>query len=158
MEGFQTNLLDIVTQLKSDLVVSFKNKGRSATGETEKKLEPVATENNAQLLAPWWIYALQDGRKPTRLNAPKGDPTLFDQIKLWCAAKGIEPNLAYPIAKSIHENGYPGTPGIIDEPLSDANVDKAMFKTLGIMASLYQNQVIRGLKIPDEKTQQLQTI
>lgn len=141
----QPLLLQVVDGLRLDLIASFALANRVATGNTESQLETTADDTSAQLTAPFWIYTLQDGRKPTKGNAAKGDPTLFEQIKAWCQAKGIDQKAAYPITKSIHENGYPGTPGIIDEPLSDDNVDRWLNKSLGPLAELFANQISENL-------------
>jgi hypothetical protein len=143
----QSALLEVVTILKEGLSDSLKNANRVASGKTINSIEATATDTDAQLFADKYIYALQDGRKPTRNNAPTGDPTLFEQIKEWCAIKGIDPKAAHPITKHIHKYGYPGTPGIIDEPLSEENVDKAMEKALGDIAALFTNTIADNLQL-----------
>jgi len=159
MAEIQKQLLAVVTDLRTDLILSFKSNGRFATGNTEQNIEAIATDDDAQLLGPFWIYALQDGRKPTSEGAAKGDPTLFEQIQVWCAAKGIAPNLAYAITQHIHKYGYPGTPGIIDTPLSDDNVEKVLQKQLTFMAELFQNEVARTIVIPQsDKSPTLQPV
>lgn len=144
----QSSLLEVVQGLKEDLAESLKTNGRYASGRTEEQIIPSATDHSAQLDAPGWIYALQDGRKPTSEGATAGSPTLFEAIKEWCAYKGIDQKLAYPITKKIHEEGYAGTPGIIDEPLSDENIDKHLNKALGDIATLFTNDVSKAI---DEK-------
>lgn len=143
----QSALLEVVTILKDGLTDSLKNANRVASGKTINSIEATATNSEAQLLADRYIYALQGGRKPTKANAPKGDPTLFEQIQEWCAIKGIEPKAAYPITKHIHKYGYAGTPGIIDEPLSDDNIDKALEKALGDIGSLFANTIADSLQL-----------
>lgn len=150
MADMQKQLLAVVTELRFDLISSFALSNRVATGSTESKIEATATESSAQLTAPWWIYTLQDGRKPTSLTGPyQSGPTLLSQIKIWCKAKGIESNLAYAITKHIHKYGYPGTPGLIDKPLSDENIDKVMNKQLGLIANLFYNDIVESIKIPE---------
>lgn len=143
----QSALFSVVEGLKGDLVTSLQNANRVASGDTINAIESRADETSAQLLGPQYLYALQDGRKPTSPDAPAGDPTLFQQIQKWCAAKGIDQKAAYPITKSIHENGYPGTPGIIDEPLSDENVDKYLLKCLGDLSGLFVNEVSNQMEL-----------
>jgi hypothetical protein len=137
----QSALLEVVTILKDGLTDSLKGANKVASGKTIDSIEAVSTDHDAQLLASPYIYALQDGRKPTSPNAAKGDPTLFELIKEWCVEKGIDPKLAYPITKHIHEFGYPGIEGVIDEPLSEENVDKAMQKALGDIGDLFTNAI-----------------
>lgn len=154
MADVQKQLFEVVKELRFDLISSFALANRVATGRTEEQIEAVATDHDAQLSGPWWIYALQDGRKPTRPDAPTGDPTLFEQIKIWCAAKGIDEKLAYPITRHIHKFGYPGTPGLIDKPLSDDNIDRVMNKQLGFMADIFQAEVSRSIILPKETVSQ----
>lgn len=143
--NIQEALLSAVTELKDGLTESLRSAGKVASGRTIDSIEATATDTSAQLLGSKFIYALQDGRKPTRPNAPKGDPTLFEQIKEWCAIKGIDEKAAYPITKHIHKYGYAGTPGIIDEPLSQDNVDRALQDALGDIANLFTDAVLNEL-------------
>lgn len=131
-------LLEVITQIRDSLIVSLKGAGRYATGQTEQQLTiEVHGQNSAQLLAPWWFYALQDGRKPTKPGAPAGNPTLLGAIQMWCQAKGIDERAAYAITQSIHKNGYPGKPGIIDTPLSKDNIDSILNGVMGDIANIY---------------------
>lgn len=139
-------LLQVVEVLKELLATSLKDNGRYASGRTIASLEAESTNTSATLSAPWWIYALQDGRKPTSNGAVAGNPTLFEAIKEWCTYKGIDVKYAYPIAKKIHEEGYAGIPGIIDEPLSDDNVDKALKGVLDDIANLFANVISNSIK------------
>lgn len=119
--GILNNFIDAI---KTDVINSIQANGRYATGQTVKELTPVISDNYAALLAPEYIDALEYGRKPTRPNAPTGDPTVFERIQEWCAAKGItDKGAAYAITKNIHKNGYPGKPGVLTEPLSDDNIN-----------------------------------
>jgi hypothetical protein len=152
MANVQKQLLQVVSELRIDLIKSFALSNRVATGSTERKLEVTATNDEAQLTGPWWIYALQEGRKPTKPGTPAGNPTLREEIAVWCEAKGIDVKLSYIIAKHIHEHGYPGTPGIIDVPLSEENVDRVMTKQLSIMAELFQVEISNSIYIPQEQT------
>lgn len=145
MADVQKSLLQVVTSLRLDLIKSFALANRVASGKTESEIEATATDRSAQLTGPYYIYALQDGRKPTKEGAPAGDPTLFEQIKEWCQIKGIEPQYAYPITKKIHEEGYPGTPGLIDEPLSDDNINKYLNEALGDIANIFAQAVSEKL-------------
>src|ERR1700693_2366018 len=104
----QPILNTLLTAIRTDVINSLQANGQYATGETIAALEIALSDTGGQLLAPWWIDALEVGRKPTRPNAPIGDPTLLERIKEWCAAKGIPEEAAYPITKSIHKYGYPG--------------------------------------------------
>lgn len=141
----QSALFSVVDGLKTDLVTSLQNANRVASGDTIAAIEAVSDETSAQLLGPKYLYALQDGRKSTSPNAPTGDPTLFEVIEKWCQSKGIDPKAAYPITKKIHEYGYEGTPGIIDEPLSEENIDKWLNKSLDDLAELFTTNVSNSM-------------
>lgn len=137
-------LSDLIEAIKTDVINSMQAKGRNATGETIAALESVLTPDNGQLLASWWIDALEVGRKPTSQGAIQGEPPMIDNIKAWCEAKGIDVSLAWAIKKSIDKNGYPGTPGVLTEPLSDDNVNMRLDEATSKMAD-EQGQSIIGI-------------
>ncbi len=120
-------LNDLITSIKTDVINSLQSKGRNATGETIANLTDVVADNYAALLAPWWIDALEVGRKPTSQGATQGTPPMIDNIKAWCEAKGIDVGFAWAIKKSIDKNGYPGKPGVLTEPLAlaDTHINNA---------------------------------
>lgn len=121
---------DVAHELAEDVKQSLKRSGRYATGQTERAIEVIkVTENNSQILAPAYIDAMELGRKPTKTGASAGTPTLREAIEIWMSAKGLTGS-AYAIAKKIHEKGYPGKPGVITQPLSDANIEAAIMKCL----------------------------
>ena len=136
-------LTEMVDTIKNDVINSIQAKGKYATGSTVKALEISASPNNVQLLAPEYIDALEKGRKPTGPDAAKGDPTVFERIKEWCAAKGIDEKFAYAITKNIHEKGYPGTPGVLTEPLSDDNINKRMDTFLDQLANNEADNILQ---------------
>jgi hypothetical protein len=142
----QAGLLQIVTELKDGLITSLINAGRHASGDTERAIETPSSDTGAQLTAPQYFYALQDGRKPTAPGAAQSDPNLFTQIVKWMDAKGIVGS-PYAITKSIHQKGYQGKPGIIDEPLSTENVNNAMDKAMGQLSTLFANVVSNSIEI-----------
>jgi len=133
-------LKEIPDKLIIDLTNSIQAKGKSASGKTIAALESAANDDSSKLLAPKHITALEAGRKPTRPGAPTGDPTLLEIIKDWCQVRGIDEGMAYPITKNIHEKGYPGTPGVLTEPLGNANVNKRVDESLGKLAALVTNE------------------
>lgn len=119
----QQILTDLITGLKTDVINSMQSKGKYATGETVANLTDAVSNDYAALFAPWWIDALEVGRKPTSQGAQPGTPPMIDNIKAWCLAKGIPIGAAWAIKKNIDKVGYPGKPGVLTEPLSDDNVN-----------------------------------
>ncbi|HXP53146.1 MAG TPA: hypothetical protein VN922_24595 [Bacteroidia bacterium] len=117
-----------LTAIRNDVINSLQANGRNATGETIAALEIALTESGGQLLAPWWIDALEVGRKPTSQGAVQGNPPMIERIKEWCAAKGIDSAAAWAIKKSIDKYGYPGKPGVLTQPLelADAHINNAL--------------------------------
>ena len=145
----QQPIEDALAGLQQSLIASLNSAGRFATGKTAAaiQIETISPEHT-RLVAPDFFYALETGRKPTGAGAAKGDPTLFQSIQEWCSAKGIDPKAAWPITESIHKNGYPGTPGVISEPLSEDNIEKYFKPALGDLAGLFAMKVLETLNIP----------
>ena len=137
---------EALAKLQAALIQSVKDNGRYATGDTVASIKIVQTETRAQLVAAPYFYALEQGRKPTKQGATKGDPTLYTVIQKWCKAKGIDVKAAWPIAQSIHQNGYPGRIGVISGPLSKENVSAALAPALGDIAGLFGTAVVEGLR------------
>lgn len=138
----------LLTTIRTDVINSMQSSGRYATGETVAALEIVQTESGGQLLAPWWIDALEKGRRPTSEGAIQGDPPMIERIKAWCAAKGIDTKAAWAIKKSIDKYGYQGKPGVLTQPLEQA--DKHISDAMDQIASNYQNEIVDLFKVFDE--------
>ena len=117
------HLTIFLNSLKSDLIHSMQAKGKYATGQTAQQITVDADGDNAQLQLPGYMQLLETGRGPTDKNALPGNPPMIDRIKQWCQAKGIPDQAAWAIKKSIDKKGYPDTPGILSEPLGDANIN-----------------------------------
>ena len=129
-------LNDLVTNIYNDIILSLEANGRKATGKTAEALQVVQNGFKVELEAPGYIDILETGRGPTSPDAPPGNPTVFEMIKEWCAAKGIDEKFAYPITQKIHKEGYAGRPGLLSNPLSDDNVDKRATEAAGALADL----------------------
>ena len=149
-------LSDFIEAIKLDIVNSIQEKGRYATGETIRKIEHVDEELRSILYGPAYIDALEFGRKPTSPGAPAGNPTVYDQIQIWAAAKGIpefvsadgkQINVWRAITEKIHRYGYPGKPGVLTEPLSDENINNRLQETLDQIATLTATNVAQSLHI-----------
>ncbi len=116
-------IADLLNTLRTDVINSLQANNRNATGKTIANLEIVTTETSGQLLAPWWIDALEVGRKPTGPNPEPGNPPMIDNIKEWVEAKGLPDSAAWAIKKKIDKEGYVGTPGVLSIPCGDDNVN-----------------------------------
>ena len=80
-------------------------------------IEAEVTDTSLVINASPYINVLIDGRGPTRIGAPKGNPTLQQIIRKWIDEKGITPRidksgrlptkdqLSWAISKSIHLYG-----------------------------------------------------
>lgn len=141
MPDNQTILTNFLTAVRTDVVNSMQASGRFATGETIANIDVEATDSDGQITAPWWIDALEKGRKPTSSGATAGDPPMIDRIKAWCAAKGIDDKAAWAIKKSIDKKGYPGKPGVLTEPLSDDNINSKLDIALELIAANMQHEI-----------------
>lgn len=135
----------LLTAIRTDVINSMQSTGRYATGETVAALEIALTESGGQLLAPRWIDALEKGRKPTSQGAAAGDPPMIERIKVWCAAKGIDTKAAWAIKKSIDKYGYQGKPGVLTQPLEQA--DKHISDTMDQIATNYQKEILDLFKV-----------
>lgn len=102
--------------LEEDLRIRLRSADRFATGETQEEIRQTTEQDGmgvtVTFYAPKHTWALEFGRGPTRDGAPKGNPTLVEQIEKWMTAKGLVGS-PWPIAQKIHKEGYEGTPGLI---------------------------------------------
>jgi hypothetical protein len=142
-------LNDLMDHFRNDVVNSMQSKGRYATGETIQNLTIATADGYGVLYAPWWIDALEVGRKPTSDGAAASDPTLLERIKVWIAAKGLVMN-PYAVTKSIHKKGYPGKPGVLTEPLSNDNVNKRVNEAIEKITQPIQQEILDLFNIFDE--------
>jgi len=116
------NTLAILSQQGNTLVQQLKEAiaPRSATGKSAASLQFTVhregTKDILEITGKPFIMAIETGRKPTpQYNKPSVQ--FVASIKEWLQAKGGDTNLAYAIAKSIHQKGTKGTPGIISGPI-----------------------------------------
>lgn len=114
--------LDLMLEEVGNIVVgllreSLEQADRKATGKTSESLEVVMLPGIMIVQANKSIMALELGRKPTPPGTPPSDPTLFEALKAWMAARGIDDRFRYVIAKKIHEQGFKGTPGVLSSVL-----------------------------------------
>jgi len=119
--------LSILSQHGTTLVEQIKQAiaPHSATGKTAASVQfsvrREGTKDILEVVGRPFIMALETGRKPTpQYTKPSLD--FVASIREWLKAKGGDTDLAYAIAKSIHQKGTKGTPGIISGPV-DSMVD-----------------------------------
>lgn len=102
-------------------------------------------EDDALIIdASAFISVLWTGRKPTKQGAPKGSPTLQQNILQWLRVKGIQPksktesskadplvSMSWAISKSIHLHGtllyqQGGKPNPFDAILTQSRIDSLL--------------------------------
>ncbi|HEY9003358.1 MAG TPA: hypothetical protein VIM89_18525 [Mucilaginibacter sp.] len=140
------HLTDFLESLKADIIHSLQSNGKYATGQTAQQITIDASDSdNPQLQLPAYLQILETGRSPTSPNAIPGSPPMIDRIKQWCQVKDIPDKAAWAIKKSIDKKGFKGTPGILSEPLSDANIDLRLDQVINPMADEIAQQIIDSL-------------
>ena len=134
----QTNK-QIIEQFLTTLANEVKQKAIAAdmvaTGKTIESIEVVMADDGGKIIAAKYIGVLEDGRRPTRSGAPKGNPTLRENIEAWITARNITPKdnmkvktLAFLIARKIHREGNAlyragGKSGILSTTFTQARID-----------------------------------
>jgi len=141
------HLISFLESLKTDLIHSMQVQGKYATGQIAKQITVSIDGNNAQLQLPGYLQLLETGRSPTGKIALPGNPPMIDRIKQWCQAKGIPDKAAWAIKKSIDKKGFPGTPGILSEPLSDANINLRLSQNTNPMADDIVQSIVDSIEL-----------
>ncbi len=122
-----TRFLEI---LRVDIINSLQAAGSDSSGGAAKSLTITKKVSGFGLQMPAYMQLLESGRGPTGPNPVAGDPPMIQRIKDWCQAKGIPDKTAWAIKKSIDKKGYKGKPGILSEPLGDANINQRLSPVL----------------------------
>jgi len=141
------HLISFLESLKTDLIHSMQVQGKYATGQIAQQITVSTDGNNAQLQLPGYLQLLETGRSPTGKIALPGNPPMIDRIKQWCQAKGIPDKAAWAIKKSIDKKGFPGTPGILSEPLSDANINLRLSQNTNPMADDIVQSIVDSIEL-----------
>jgi hypothetical protein len=137
--------LDITQGLKD----SLRKANRNASGRTSDSINFEIFEDSDkltfQVVANKSIRALQDGRKPTE-NGGTGKVKYL--IRQWINDRGIIPkdgiskdSLVYLITRKIHEKGYKGTPGLIDDVINDSLIDIITQGVGGIVGNEFVKEI-----------------
>ena len=128
MSEIQEMLHVVADQMVIDLKESMANNNRVATGSMAESLEVVDIEDGVAIYAHPFIWVIETGRKPTPPGTLPSDPTLVQALVPWLAARGIDENAKYAIAKKIHQEGWEGTPGILSGILNDDHLSEILYK------------------------------
>ena len=145
------DVLQILSKWGGFLVEELKRSIQpySATGDTIKSLRFMVTREGTidklQVLGRAFIMALQTGRKATP-QYTKPSFAFVDRIRRWLAAKGEETRPAYAIAKSIHQKGTKGHPGVISNVVNDTLINTISKDILQQFAKQYMFNVVQFIK------------
>ncbi len=122
---------------------SMASKGKNATGRTSKSLRYEVKQDGfkttLRVLGKPFIMVVETGRKPTPSYKPSYE--FVQSIKIWAKSKGIEQGAAYAIAKSIHQKGTTGIPGIISDVVNDNLIARISKDLLSKFAGAYLNNI-----------------
>ena len=139
------SLRELLERLKTDVLHSLQSKDKTASGQTAAQITVESDGKNAKLKIPGYLQVLENGRKPTGTNAVAGNPPMIDRIKQWCQSKGIPDKAAWAIKKSIDKKGFKGTPGLLSEPLGDANINLRLNQVLSQAADTITTQIAENI-------------
>ncbi len=140
-------LLKAMKIVKVDVAKSLRDKGRFATGKTERSLRVTVEESDKGFIGTLYgakhIQVLEPGRKPTK--ATSGNPSeMLRALKEWADAKGILIPV-YAIYKKIHREGYKGKPGAVTDGL--AGKSELIKREINLASRLaIQAEVLKALK------------
>jgi len=127
-------LIPFLESLRTDIINSLQAAGSNSTGQTAKSLTIVKGNAGLRLQMPEYMQLLETGRGPTGKNPVAGNPPMIDRIHAWCRVKGIPDKAEWAIKKSIDKKGYKGKPGILSEPLDEANIAQRLTPALETIA------------------------
>jgi hypothetical protein len=144
----------IVKTFADALVKDMAKAIPSASGKTAKSLRTELTPNGFVIYGGEQIGAIIDGRKPTKNGAPKGNPTLQEEIFSWIKSRSIRPkesnmsqvSLSWVISRSIHKKGYKGKGNIFKELLSLKNFSSLTSMLAQEKAITIQSSIINQYK------------
>jgi hypothetical protein len=131
-----------VAQIRQNLAST----GTNATGKTSRSLRFEVKEQGdktyLKILGKPYIAVVETGRKATP-QYTKPSKSFVDEIREWTKARGINPNAAYAIAKSIHHKGTPPTgKKIISNVINDDLVSRISKSILDTFAKFYATNII----------------
>lgn len=98
---------DFIKKVEDEIANNLRRYGYSRNNVRSENSKP----ESGTVFGWKWIRTLEGGRGPTRPNAPKGSPTLREQIETWIDKRGViwdgftKKQMAYVISRSIHKHG-----------------------------------------------------
>jgi hypothetical protein len=146
----------LLEKIGEGLVKQFKDSIEPvrASGRTADSIHAVATDSSVEVLADRHIWALEDGRGPTRNGAKASNPTLFERIKEWAQIRGIVSNvndpkelgIVYAITKKIHKKGWKPR---LDKPLTKViqsiDEDSLLRDFIASQVTIYSDRIEKSL-------------
>lgn len=132
----------VVEQIRRNMSAANKN----ATGRTSRSLryevKEQGTKTILKVFGKPFIAVIETGRKATP-QYTKPSKSFVDEIRLWTQARGINPNAAYAIAKSIHKKGTPpSTTKILSSVINDSLDNRIAKDVLDKFAKLYMTNIV----------------
>lgn len=132
----------VVQQIRQNMSAANKN----ATGKTSSSLRFEVKEQGSKttlkVLGKPFIAVIETGRKATP-HYTKPSKSFVDEIRLWTQARGINPNAAYAIAKSIHKKGTPPSSSkILSSVINDSLGNRIAKDVLDKFAKLYMTNIV----------------
>lgn len=132
----------VVQQIRQNMSAANKN----ATGKTSRSLRfevrEQGTKTTLKVLGKPFIAVIETGRKATP-QYTKPSKSFVDEIRLWTQARGINPNAAYAISKSIHKNGTPPSSSkILSSVINDSLGNRIAKDVLDKFAKLYMTNIV----------------
>lgn len=150
----EEDILELLNELGEDVLEQMRGiirlNGNIATGRlyntlSAKGIKVGEGKYTLLLTMPNYGKFIDKGRKATRPSAPKGNPTLFEEIKKWTRLKGIPEQAAWPITQKIHKEGFkPG--GSLGNGQPFTSPYYRMVETLqDRMGDVFSNYIIKEL-------------
>ena len=128
-QELEDNLNKLAARIEFDMKEIIELAGAVATGNLLNELSvQFEKENDGYKLAvsyPFYGKFINEGRGPSTRMPP------LDAIKEWTRIKGIPEEAAFPIAKKIQEEGYPGLKKKFTQVLFGQEERAALKKNIG---------------------------
>lgn len=125
--------------------------GTNATGKTSSSLRYTVTQEGTKatlkIIGRPFFATVETGRKATP-QYDKPSKAFVESIKEWAQAKGVDQNLVYAIAKSIHKKGTKlhqkgGREDIYSNVINQNLVDKISLDLLNKFASQFMTNIVK---------------
>lgn len=140
--------------LKKEVIEAYNAKGMKASGQFEKSLEVIVTEERAVLMGEDYTQQLDTGRRPGPVSKEG-----FAKIKQWILDKGVFTqalaeislsSLAFLIARKIAREGFDrakfGGVDLISDIITEQRIQKIIDEVGYRMAIEYSTQLVKVIK------------